>query len=318
MNLISKHLYEQVYPMELREITENVWYIPNVVNLGIIRDTDASVILIDTGIDSGVGKKIKKLLDQENLHLKYIINTHSHADHCGGNKYLQESTGAQIFAPEVEEAIIQHPYMEPWYLFSGAAPIKDLQNKFLMAKSSSVDQVIKNKDKTLQFEEAELNILSLPGHALNQIGIEYKSVCFCADSIFSEEVLAKHKVPFFIDIEKSLETLNYLLSTNFSFYVPAHATPSSKISNVIQENIKCLKTVENLIYETLTKPKTTEQLLRDVANHFGILLTRVNQYFLLKTPIQAYLSYLRNQNKIDINLSSNELLWYRDAKEIKN
>jgi hypothetical protein len=37
--------------MELRSITENVWYIPNVVNIGVIRDKDNSVILIDTGID---------------------------------------------------------------------------------------------------------------------------------------------------------------------------------------------------------------------------------------------------------------------------
>ena len=50
MNRIGKLPYEKVYLMELREITENVCYIPNVVNLGVIRDIDNSVILIDTGI----------------------------------------------------------------------------------------------------------------------------------------------------------------------------------------------------------------------------------------------------------------------------
>ena len=148
--------------MELRSITENVWYIPNVVNIGVIRDKDNSVILIDTGIDRGIGKKINNLLTKEKLVLKAIINTHSHADHCGGNKYLQDATGATIYAPVIEDVIISNPYLEPWYLFSGAAPIIDLQNQYLMAKASKVDRVIENSVQTLKFENIELNIIPLP------------------------------------------------------------------------------------------------------------------------------------------------------------
>ncbi|MHA1979188.1 MAG: MBL fold metallo-hydrolase [Candidatus Hodarchaeales archaeon] len=297
--------------MELRSITDDIWFIPNVVNIGVIRDTDNSVILIDTGIDRGIGKKILNLLSIEKLSLKAIINTHSHADHCGGNKYLQDTTDVTIYAPMIEDAIISHPYLEPWYLFSGATPIEDLQNKFLMAKPSKVDRVIENHERSLKFENAELNILPLPGHALNQIGIEYDSVCFCADSIFSEEVLEKHKVPFFTDIKKTLETLNYLLSTQFSFYVPAHAVPSPNISKVVRANINSIKRIEKFIFGILTQPMTTDQVIKSTADHFQLALTRVNQYFLLRTPVLAYLSYLRNQKMIDVKVSSNELIWYR-------
>ncbi|MHA2093721.1 MAG: MBL fold metallo-hydrolase [Candidatus Hodarchaeales archaeon] len=297
--------------MELKSITEDVWYVPNVVNIGVIRDKDDSVILIDTGIDKGIGKKINNLLTSENLVLKAIINTHSHADHCGGNKYLQDTTGATIYAPVIEEAIISNPYLEPWYLFSGATPIKDLQNKFLMANPSKVDHVIERNDQNLKFENVKLNILPLPGHALNQIGIEIDSICFCADSVFSEEVLVKHKVPFFIDIKKSLETLNYLLSTNYSFYIPSHAAPSPDISKVVNENINCIKAIEELVFNILIEPKTTNQVIKSVCEHFQLVLSRVNQYFLLKTPILAYLSYLRNERRIEVKLSANELFWFR-------
>ena len=176
--------------------------------VGIIKDEDASVILIDSGIDSGVGKKIYKLLTQENLSLMAIINTHSHADHCGGNKYLQKVTGAEVYAPEIEDVINRNPFLEPWYLFSGANPIKDLQNKFLMAPPSKVDYTIKKAEERLNISNVELGILPLPGHALNQLGIVFDDVCFCADSIFAIEVLEKHKVPFFIDIENHLERLS--------------------------------------------------------------------------------------------------------------
>jgi glyoxylase-like metal-dependent hydrolase (beta-lactamase superfamily II) len=297
--------------MELRSITENVWYIPNVTNIGVIRDKDNSIILIDTGIDRGIGKKINNLLIKEKLVLKAIVNTHSHADHCGGNKYLQDATGATIYAPIIEDVIISNPYLEPWYLFSGAAPIIDLQNKYLMAKPSKVDHVIKKTDQSLTFENAELNIVPLPGHALNQIGIVFDSVFFCADSIFSEELLVKHKVSFFIDIKQTLETLNYLLSTDFSFYVPAHADPSPNISQVVKANINSIQGIEELIFDFLTEPKTADQVMKSVCDHFQLELSRVNQYFLLKTPILAYLSYLRNEKKIEVRLLSNELIWYK-------
>ncbi len=297
--------------MELRSITEDVWYIPNVVNIGVIRDKYNSVILIDTGIDRGIGKKINNLLINEKLILKAIVNTHSHADHCGGNKYLQDATGATIYAPVIEDVIISNPYLEPWYLFSGAAPIIDLQNKYLMAKASKVDRVIENSVQTLKFENIELNIIPLPGHAVNQIGIEFDSVFFCADSIFSEELLVKHKVPFFINIRKTLETLNYLLSAHFSFYVPSHANPSPNISKVVKINIKSIKEIEEFVFNILTQPKTTDQVIKSVCDHFQLVLSHVNQYFLLKTPVLAYLSYLRNEKKIGVKLSSNELIWQR-------
>jgi glyoxylase-like metal-dependent hydrolase (beta-lactamase superfamily II) len=297
--------------MELRSITENVWYIPNVVNLGVIRDKDNSVILIDTGIDRGIGKKINNILEKEKLDLKAIVNTHSHADHCGGNKYLQDTTGATIYAPVIEDVFISNPFLEPWYLFSGATPIIDLQNKYLMAKPSKVDHVIKNSGQSLTFENAELNIVPLPGHALNQIGIVFDSIFFCADSIFSEELLVKHKVSFFIDIKQTLETLNYLLSTDYSFYVPAHAEPSPNISQVVKSNINSIEGIAELIFDFLTEHMTTDQVMKSVCDHFQIELSRINQYFLLKTPILAYLSYLRNQKKIEVRLLSNELIWYQ-------
>ena len=35
-------------------------------------------------------KKIVETIKEKNLHLKYIINTHGHADHIGGNEFLKK------------------------------------------------------------------------------------------------------------------------------------------------------------------------------------------------------------------------------------
>lgn len=94
------------------------------VNTGvIIRGSDC--LLIDTGIDRQAGKQILRCLSQEGLTPQVIINTHSHADHYGGNAYLREQTGARVYATRLEKAIIENPYLEPFYLFS-AAPVRHL------------------------------------------------------------------------------------------------------------------------------------------------------------------------------------------------
>lgn len=42
--------------MDLKQISDNVYYIPNRANIGVIRD-GGTVILIDSGIDDYTGKK---------------------------------------------------------------------------------------------------------------------------------------------------------------------------------------------------------------------------------------------------------------------
>ena len=109
--------------------------------MGVIRNGE-DALLVDTGLDKDNGRKTLRLLEEQGLRLKAIINTHSHADHFGGNAYLTRNTEAEVYAPSIESGIIQNPLLEPIYLFHGANPIRNLHNKFVLASPSPVDHVI--------------------------------------------------------------------------------------------------------------------------------------------------------------------------------
>lgn len=123
----------------------NTYYIPSPTNIGVFVE-NGNAILIDSGNDKEAGRQILKILKDKGWNLKMIINTHSNADHIGGNQFLQDKTNCDILATRIESAFINDPILETSLLYGGF-PFKDLKNKFLMAKPSSVTNIIPSEDE---------------------------------------------------------------------------------------------------------------------------------------------------------------------------
>lgn len=120
---------------ELIQVGPQSYYIESPAKTGIYRRNDTDVYLIDSGNDKEAGKKILKIVSQNNWTVKGIINTHSNADHIGGNNHIQKITGCSVFANGIEAAFTNYPILEPSFLYGGF-PCKELRTKFLMAKES--------------------------------------------------------------------------------------------------------------------------------------------------------------------------------------
>ncbi|MBD5424521.1 MAG: MBL fold metallo-hydrolase, partial [Allobaculum sp.] len=125
---------------ELIQVSNQSYYIQSPAKIGLVRLNDKDVCLIDSGNDKDAGRKIRQLLNAKGWHLTAIYNTHSNADHIGGNKYLQAQTGCKIYAPGMEEAFTHYPVLEPSFLYGGY-PCKELRHKFLMAQPSQVQKL---------------------------------------------------------------------------------------------------------------------------------------------------------------------------------
>jgi len=292
--------------VELKHITEGVAYIPGAVNVGVIINGDKAT-LIDTGLDRDSGRNIRRLLEAEGIKITAIVNTHSHADHFGGNDYLVRNTGAEVYASSVEAGIIQNPLLEPIYLFHGAAPIRNLRNKFVLAKPSPVHHILETGMTTI--EDRKLMIVPLPGHSFNQIGVLVDDVLFCADAVFSGRVIEKYRIPVVQDVGSHRETLKTLRETSHTLYVPSHTEPTGDITALVDVNLGVVESITSDILGLLDEPKTVSEIQSGLCTGYGLDLDVVQQYYLIHTTLMAYLGHLYEEKTIEIKLEDNTLRW---------
>ncbi len=287
--------------MELIQVGEKTYYIKNATNIGIYKIDDTHVYLIDTGNDKDAGKKILKIINEQGWIVDGIINTHSNADHIGGNKIIQDRTNCVILSYKVESCLTEFPILEPSFLYGGY-PFNDLCNKFLMAKPSIASSIENKLPEGLEY-------FSLKGHFFDMIGIKTSdNIYFLADSLFSEETINKYHLFFIYDVQEYLNTLEFLSTLDGNLYIPSHCEATLDINSLIQCNRNKIKEIENKIYNICEQEITFENILKRLFDEYNLVMN-INQYYLVGSTVKSYLSYLYNHNKLSYELKDNKMLW---------
>lgn len=287
---------------ELTQLSEHVYRIQSPAAIGLVKLNDTEVCLIDSGNDKDAGRKIRKLLDENGWMLKAIYNTHSNADHIGGNQYLQKQTGCKIYAPGIEASFTNDPLLEPSFLYGGF-PCKELRHKFLMAKESEA-QKLTDKDLPKGWKR-----IPLPGHFFEMEGFRTQDdIVFLADCLSSKETLDKYQIGFIYDVKAYLETLEAIKNMKAALFVPAHATPTKEIADLAQYNIDKVHEIAEAILEICQTPTTAEELQKQLFDRYGLLMN-FEQYVLIGSTIRSYLSWLKEEKRMEAEFKDNRLLW---------
>ena len=287
---------------ELIQVTENCYYIDCPSKIGIIKINDTDVCLIDSGNNKDTGKKIRKILDANGWQLKMILNTHSHGDHIGGNKYLQDQTGCKIYAKGIECDYTNHTILMSAFLF-GAYPPKELRNRFLVADESKAEYL------TTDTLPDGIEIIGLPGHAFDMVGFKTKDdVIYLADCLSSKQTLDKYRIGLIYDVKSYLETLETVKNMKAKCFIPSHAEATEDIASLVQYNIDTVNEISNKILSICKEPQTYEFVLKKLFDEYSIQLN-FDQYAIVGSTVKSYLVYLKEQGKINAFFENNLLLW---------
>ncbi len=264
-------------------VHQKIGYFRGPATVGLL-EGQTGWILIDSGVEAAVPKKILKALRQElgdeTLRISAVINTHAHADHCGGNKWLQTSQGAVVYASAGERPYIENPSLEPHYLYSAMAP-KALRGKFFQSEPSSVDVTINfvNNSQSLCASGATTSMLvdgiplefvALPGHSIDMMGVvTSEGYCFCGDLLFTPLILEKHPLLFQHDYKCYRESLGWMAKQTYTGYILTHGGYFEKASTLVEAVKNRLQTNLELVLGIL-ESKSCEPAYLVGMNEFEI------------------------------------------------
>ncbi len=189
----------------------------------VICDRSRECVVIDPAGDE---EKIFSEIRNAGLSLKYIVNTHGHADHTCGNAKMKALTGAQIVMHTLDDEFFRRPENVEWAKQMGFSP------------SPPADLTVEDGD-VLKFGDLEMEIIHTPGHTPGSCCLKVGNKLFTGDTLFVGAV-GRTDLPgaSFEQLLKSLETKIITLPPE-TLILPGHDygdQPTSTIKREMETN----------------------------------------------------------------------------------
>lgn len=194
-------------------------------NTYVVFDQTGEGVVIDPGCyDAHEKTTLAKFIGDENIKIKYLLNTHCHIDHVLGNDFVKEKYKIPFLIHSKEEPVLKS--------VKAYAP----SYGFAQYHEALPDQFLTEGD-LVSFGKIVFQVLFLPGHAPGHIGFfhdESKSL-FSGDVLF-ERSIGRTDLPGgdFNTLIKSIHQKIFTLPDDVVVY-PGHGDPTTvgeeKISN---------------------------------------------------------------------------------------
>lgn len=129
-------------------------------------------IVIDPG---GSSDLIMKKIDELQMKVVAIVNTHGHWDHVGANQTVSEKMGVPVFIHEDDADYLTDP-------------AKNISNMMgTQSQTKAADHLLKEGD-TVTFGSCKLEVIHTPGHTPGGICLYGHGVLFCGDTLFYRSI----------------------------------------------------------------------------------------------------------------------------------
>ncbi len=297
----------------LLALTPGNFLFPGAVNTLVLSSETGRALIVDTGLDESHARKLLRAMQQSGLTPAAILNTHSHADHHGGNAFiLGRFPGLSIYAPPTEAAIIRYPLLEPLYLY-GALPPRELRSKFLLAPASPA-QPLDAGTHTLGGVSVELS--NVPGHAVEMFAVRRGGLLNAADALFGPDALAKHPLTFCVDSAAQKASAAGLLALagveleGDELTVPGHGNPTPDLRALVQVNLDSLeRTTAAVLNACQVGAATTDELLARVCEGLGVQIGNAGAVVLNRSVVAAHLNELLVAGQAELRVGNNRMLF---------
>lgn len=289
-------------------LTDRVYVLPGGSNIGVVIADDGRAVLIDSGLNDTPARKALRFVREElGTDVRAIINTHGHADHFGGNAWLVKRTGAEVYAPDLDEMTLRHPLVQPIMLYGGADPADALRTSFLVAEASPVTGIVQPGSNTIAGVTFEA--IRLGGHSMNQLGYLIDGVFFCADVVFPAATLEKYPIPYLYGLTEHLESLATAGNVACDRVVPGHGPVLDNLDDLVERNRNAIDVVIATLLDVIDRAMLADEICRELFRRMNLLIADPQAYYLLRPTVNAYLAHLERAGDIRLDMQDSSVAW---------
>lgn len=146
-------------------------------------------IVIDPGFDFPFeAEQIFHYVDAEALTVKFIVNTHGHSDHVGGNQALRQRFHVPVCIHKLDAHMLNET-----------------------DESATIRNVMLKDGSLIEFGDANLKVIHTPGHTEGSICLLAEKLIFTGDTLFAGGIgRTDFEGGSYIDMMLSLEKLKCL------------------------------------------------------------------------------------------------------------
>lgn len=226
--------------MQHERIADNVYFFQSSlyaqVTAGVVSGPDMAV-LIDTLALPEETRQLRSFIERElRVPVRYIINTHYHADHSWGN----------CFFPEAQ--VIAHRQCHQMLNTRGVAALESekkenpsLRDVDIVLPTFTFDE----GELTLQVGKKNLTLFPLPGHSADSIAVlvDEDRILFCGDTFMA--------LPTLVDgnIDDMLASLKRIPKMSLENLVPGHGeiVLRGEIEAAVRSNVNYLSEIRKAV-----------------------------------------------------------------------
>lgn len=287
---------------EIKHLKGNTYYLQCFSNIGIYHLGNGEVILIDTGDHKKSVNDLLGGLEERGWRVKAIFNTHSHLDHIAGNRFFKEKYGCKAYASESEQFYGENTQIDVAEIFMGV-PIKINQTSMLNNPGTETELL------TEDILPEGFEIKPLPGHTFNMVAIKTPDdVWFTGDAVLAKITYESYKIPFFFEINKSIETCEMLSEMTAAYFVPSHDTPyENNIKELALYNAERLRALKEYIY-SVCGDRTIEDILKKADEDLNMNYN-VEKYARVVFTVRALLQALISDGRINAEINDGRLIY---------
>lgn len=299
----------------LEQVKGNTWcLVTGYARIPVYQLGQNRVVLIDSGLPDN-GKDIVQLLEENSMKVAAVLTSHTHPDHAGNHRLLQEHFGAKVYMTPLAKATMSDP-MSMYAVLATKAGYHKAINR--LGEGVHTDVVLPWEDGEVCVEGAVFQYITTAGHCAEHLCfITPDNVAYLGDAILSPDLIRAIRLPYCTCLEPYMESLNKIEGLNCDKYILSHNSVEEDIREVVRVTRETLNQRLEILEALAEKPVTFDELVRDFLIQTKADLNSWRSVNGVGFNARAFTGYLVDHDRMEFVLEGGIMKYVRRDKNKK-